>query len=369
MISLTIDNQTVESEQGMTILEAARRADIYIPTLCSHPLLEPLGACRLCVVEINDGTRSRMVTSCTYPAENGLDVKTDSDAVIEVRKILVELLLARVPKSIAIQALARQYGIEKTRFKVRDEAELCILCGLCTRVCDDIIKVSAITFVNRGTNREVTFDPEISPELCVGCGVCTAVCPTQCLELEKPYGVIAAIEMGRKAASSIDKFLGGEGIITEELVERESLDLWHGRDGEFADRLRVLDPVSLKEFGDDQAIAEAKRCLECDLRFHIAPTVSPPETWLALEDENIQDLPETEGVFILYDEAKEIFQISGVENIRSAVTDELEKQDAAKYFSFEEDEMFNSRERQLIQQYMKKHGKMPPGNDDEDDLF
>ena len=369
MLSLSINNQTVEAEQGMTILEAARSADIYIPTLCHHPLLEPLGACRLCVVEISDGTRSRMVTSCTYPVEDGLEVRTDSAAVIEVRKMLVELLLARAPKAVAVQVLARQYGIEETRFKVKDEGELCILCGLCTRVCDDIIGVSAISFVKRGTNREVTFNPEISPELCVGCGVCTAVCPTRCLELEKPYGVISAIAMGRKAAISIDKYLGGEGIIKEELIEGEIPNLWHGIDEGFADRLRMINPVLLNEFTDEQAIAEAKRCLGCDLRFQIAPIISPPETWLVLEDKNIQGLPETEGVFVLYDEAKEIHQISGVENIRSAVTGEFEKAGAARYFSFEEDEMFNSRERQLIQQYMKKHGKMPPGNDEEDDLF
>lgn len=369
MVSLTINDQSIKAEEGMTILEAAGSKNIYIPTLCYHPLLEPFGACRLCVVEINDGVRSRMVTSCTYPVEEGLEVKTDSTEVVETRKMLIELLLARAPKARVAQRLAQEYGIEKTQLKIRDEDELCILCGLCARMCNEIIGVSAINFIKRGVNREVTFNPEISSELCVGCGICTAVCPTGCLELEKPYGVVAAIDMGRKAAISIDKYLGGEGIIEEELIEAETPNLWFGMDKGFADRSRVSDSLLLNEFTNEQAIAEASRCLGCDLRFQIKQIVLPPERWLNLTEENIQGIPEEEGVYVLYDEQKELYKVNGVENIRQALLEEHGNVSVARYFSYEEDPMFTAKERQLVQQYMKKFGKMPPGNAELDDLF
>ena len=105
------------------------------------------------------------------------------------------------------------------------------------------------------------------------------------------------------------------------------------------------------------------------MRFRIEPVVLPPERWLVFSEEIIQDLPETEGVYVLYDEQKEIYQITGVENIRQELMEEYEKGTVPKYFSYEEDQMFTGKERQLIQQYMKKHGKMPTGNDELDDLF
>lgn len=371
IIRLTIDGQSIEAKVGTTILESARSADIYIPTLCYHPLLQPFGACRLCVVEISaGGGPPRVVTSCTYPVEEGLEVKTDTPEITEIRKMLVELLLARAPNAKAVQFLAREYGIEAPMFKTKDEGELCILCGLCARVCNEIIGVSAINFVDRGVNREVVFNPEIAPELCVGCGVCTSVCPTGCLELANPYGVISAIDMGRRAASSIDKYLGGEGIIDEELIDAEIPNLWTGADKEFADRSRVIHQFLTHEFTNDQAVAEADRCLRCDLRFLIKPAALPPEQWLSFDEETIATVPELEGVYTLYDENKEIYNIIGVINLREGLQEELEMgSDAVKYFVYEEDPMYTGKERQLVQVYMKQHGGMPPGADDMDDLF
>gem|GEM_PF-542444 len=370
IIRLTIDGQSIEANVGTTILESARSADIYIPTLCYHPLLEPFGACRLCVVDISvGGGPSRMVTSCTFPVEEGLVVKTDSPEITEVRKMLIELLLARAPKAKAVRFLAREYGIEKPMLKARDEGELCILCGLCARVCDEIIGVSAINFLGRGVNREVTFNPEISPELCVGCGVCTAVCPTGCLELESPYGVISAIDMGRRAASSIDQYLGGEGIIEEELIDPEVPNFWTGRDEGFADRARVIYPLLVQEVTNDQAIAEAGRCLRCDLRFQLKSPILPPEAWLSFDEETIATVPELEGVYTLYDENKEIYNIIGVINLREGLQGEYDMGGDVKYFTYEEDPMYTGKERQLVQVYMKQHGSMPPGADDLDDLF
>ena len=97
MPTLIIDGQEVHAEEGQTILEVARENGIEIPTLCSHPLLEPYGACRLCTVEVIRRGRSRLETSCTHPAWDGLEVKTRAPAVIEARKTILELMLSRCP--------------------------------------------------------------------------------------------------------------------------------------------------------------------------------------------------------------------------------------------------------------------------------
>jgi predicted molibdopterin-dependent oxidoreductase YjgC len=274
MVGLTINGQAIDAEEGMTILQAAQRARIHIPTLCSHPLLKPYGACRLCVVEVDGAVGSKIVTSCTYPAEHGLEIKTDSPAVVNIRRTLVELLFARAPRAKVVQRLAREYGVEGTPLHIFDEGELCILCGLCARACEEIVGASAIDFVKRGIQREVTFTPEISSELCVGCGVCTALCPTGCLETEQPYGVISAIEMGRRAAAAIDKYLGGEGKIDEVLVQAERPNPWLERDEGFAHRPRRRIPL-LAGTDREQAMANEK-CLRC-VEISIEKPILPPE--------------------------------------------------------------------------------------------
>jgi len=168
----------------MTILEAAKSVGINIPTLCYHPALTPFGACRICSVEITQRGRSRIVTSCVYPVEEGLVVKTRSDKVIRERRVLIELMLARAPKAKVIQDLAHEYGIEKTRFKVEDEDNLCILCGLCARICEERMGRSAISFVGRGINRKIDTPFHIQTEECMACGACAFVCPTGAIKLE-----------------------------------------------------------------------------------------------------------------------------------------------------------------------------------------
>jgi bidirectional [NiFe] hydrogenase diaphorase subunit len=179
-ITLNIDGKEVTGEDGMTILEVARGAGIDIPTLCYHEKLEPYGGCRLCLVEIGAPPRTRLVTSCVYPAVDGLAVQTKSEKVIQNRKMLLEILLARAPGAKTIKDLAEEYGAGKARLKKK--ASYCILCGLCVRYCAEIKKADAIGFIGRGTEREVMFIPEISPESCPPCRQCFPLCPTEVLE-------------------------------------------------------------------------------------------------------------------------------------------------------------------------------------------
>jgi bidirectional [NiFe] hydrogenase diaphorase subunit len=182
MVSLTIDGREVSGEEGSTILEVARKNGIRIPTLCYHDAVSSAGTCRLCSVEIVKGSRSRIVASCLYPVWEGLVVRTDTERVINLRKMLIELLLARCPDVKVVQDLAREYGVRQTEFT--PEAEDCVLCGLCVRVCDEIVGASAISLVNRGTKREVASPFYEASTACVGCGSCAFVCPTNCIKVE-----------------------------------------------------------------------------------------------------------------------------------------------------------------------------------------
>ena len=182
MISFKLNGQTVQGEDGQYILQVAQKCGVDIPTLCNHKALEPAGMCRLCTVEVFDGRRSRYVTSCNYPIWEGMEVRTDSEAVHQGRKLIVELLLARCPEVPLLQKLAKQYGIEKTRFKQSDDT--CILCGLCTRMCERI-GTSAISLTGRGVEMEVNTPYGLTTDACIACGACASVCPTGHITLER----------------------------------------------------------------------------------------------------------------------------------------------------------------------------------------
>ena len=178
MVTLTIDDREIQAEEGLTILEVARDNGIEIPALCHNEALEPYGACRLCLVEIAKDGRSRLVTSCLYPAEEGLVVKTASPRVVANRKMLIELLLARCSENKVIQDLAREMGVEKTSFKSEYlERNDCILCALCVRACQEVVGVSAISLANRGVMKEVAPPFLESASACIGCGSCVLIEP------------------------------------------------------------------------------------------------------------------------------------------------------------------------------------------------
>ncbi len=175
MISLTINGLPVQVEEGTTLLEAARFLGFPIPTLCYLEGLSPYGACRLCVVEIGEGTKAKLVTSCTYPVQDGLKVRTASSRVVRARKMILELLLASCPQSKVIQDLASKYEVRQQRF--RQEYEDCMLCGLCVRMCAEQMAGRAIGFRGRGERRSIGTPFDVRSEECRLCGGCMYVCP------------------------------------------------------------------------------------------------------------------------------------------------------------------------------------------------
>ncbi len=175
MIQLTINGLPVAVEKGTTLLEAARFLGIEIPTLCHMDGLTPYGACRLCVVEIGAAPKSRLVSSCTYPAEEGLKVRTGSARAVRTRRMILELLLASCPQSKIIQDLASAHDVRRQRF--RQEHEDCILCGLCVRMCAEQMMAHAIGFRGRGERRSVGTPFDEQSESCRLCGGCMYVCP------------------------------------------------------------------------------------------------------------------------------------------------------------------------------------------------
>ncbi len=204
-VTINIDGKEIKAEAGKSVLEAAKSAGIDIPTLCYHPALAPFGSCRLCVVEIESRGRKRIVTSCNYPIEEGLVVATHSEEVIEIRKGIIELYLAQAPVAERIKELAKEYGVEAPRFKIGDENEKCILCGLCARICEERMGASAINFMHRGVDREVAtpyqLTREIDMDVCRACGACAFVCPTGAIDLEeittkKPVPILSEYEQG-----------------------------------------------------------------------------------------------------------------------------------------------------------------------------
>ncbi len=157
------------------MLEAAQFYGFPIPTLCHMEGLSPYGACRLCVVEIGEGPRSKLVTSCTYPVEEGLVVRTASARVLRARKMIIELHLASCPQSKTIQDLASAHGVRQQRFK--QEHEDCVLCGRCVRMCNEQMMAGAIGFYGRGEKRAIGTPFDVKSEVCRLCGGCMRVCP------------------------------------------------------------------------------------------------------------------------------------------------------------------------------------------------
>jgi NADH-quinone oxidoreductase subunit G/NADP-reducing hydrogenase subunit HndD len=204
-VTLTIDNQKVEVEQGTTILEAAKQIGVNIPTLCYMKDINAIGACRICVVEVQ-GARA-LQAACVAPVAEGMVVKTNSELVRKSRKMTLELILSDHPAecltclrntNCELQALAEAFGVGDIRFKrgaaqsatlddiddsspslIRDPRK-CVLCRRCVAVCEKVQGVKAIGPVNRGFDTVIAppFDQKLLDVNCAMCGQCALVCPT-----------------------------------------------------------------------------------------------------------------------------------------------------------------------------------------------
>lgn len=204
LVTVTIDGQTVQVPEGITVLEAARSIGIKIPALCYDPDLSMVGACRLCVVEIDKmrGLPASCITKCT----GGMVIQTKTPSVIEARRTILELLIANHPLNCLtcekngdclLQQYCYEYNVdseyfagEKHSYAIDDsnpfyirDMNKCILCGRCVRVCEEIVGRSILDFANRGHHAKVGpfMDKQITESDCVYCGSCIAVCPVGAL--------------------------------------------------------------------------------------------------------------------------------------------------------------------------------------------
>jgi NADH dehydrogenase/NADH:ubiquinone oxidoreductase subunit G len=175
MIKVRMNGMDVQAEEGSTVLETARFYGLEIPTLCYNEGLTPWGGCRLCLVEIGVEPKSKLASSCTYPVEEGLIVRTDTRRVIDARRMMIELMLSTAPMSKEIQDLASKFGVTRQRFEPRNEE--CVYCGLCIRICAEQMDARAIGFQNRGFKRKISTPFDIRSEDCRLCGACMYVCP------------------------------------------------------------------------------------------------------------------------------------------------------------------------------------------------
>ena len=204
---ITINHRQYEAQPGQTILDVARANNIDIPTLCHHPALSTVGACRICIVELVDS--QRLVAACTTPAVDGMEVLTESEKVVKDRKTIIDLLLSDHPLDCLtceangdckLQDVAYRYGLQESTFGTKKEPRFaiksenpfievdpdkCILCGKCIRVDHEIQCSYAIDFVNRGFDSNVAVPFELGlggdTSSCVFCGQCVEVCPTGAL--------------------------------------------------------------------------------------------------------------------------------------------------------------------------------------------
>jgi len=202
--TININNKDCKATQGETILNVLNRNGIKVPTLCHIKDSMPTGACRMCVVE--DVKTGKLITSCSFPANAGMKIKTHSQRVVESRKTIIELLLSNHPddclycvrnKNCELQDLSEEHHIRERKIRGRKnkekldlssasivrDPEKCILCGRCVTMCEDVMGVACIDFINRGNKSIIgtSFNQGLNTSSCINCGQCIMVCPTGAL--------------------------------------------------------------------------------------------------------------------------------------------------------------------------------------------
>lgn len=197
MVNVKIDGVDVQVEPNSTILEAAEKAGVHIPILCHDKVLKPFGACRVCLVEVKNNPK--LMTACTTPVMDNMEITTKNDKLAKIRKTLIELLLINHPLDCPVcdkggectlQDLTYEFGVSQVRFDpkpndtpvdhtnpfIERDIDRCVLCGRCVRICDEVVNIQAISFQNRGTDTIIgtSFN---QPWNCEFCGQCMSVCP------------------------------------------------------------------------------------------------------------------------------------------------------------------------------------------------
>lgn len=240
-VKIELDGRTAEVPRGTTILNAARQMGVTIPTLCNYRGLSPYGACRVCLVELQTPRGGQLVASCSYPIEINLVVKTETPAVQESRRTVVELLLAQAPDSKELKEFAAGLGVHSTPFQPEADGK-CVLCGLCTRVCSEMMGRGAINLFGRGADREVRTAFAEQTNQCQACGACAFVCPTGAIDLS----TITARRL-QPHVTGFDKYLSA----------RPCIDLAHPQ---ATPRVPVIDRENCIHFKSDQCGLCSKVC-------------------------------------------------------------------------------------------------------------
>jgi NADH dehydrogenase/NADH:ubiquinone oxidoreductase subunit G len=244
MVTVTINKSQYRAEEGETMLSVAVRNGIDIPHLCFEEALEPYGACRLCMVDHVTCGKRTMMTACTMRAREGLEILTDTPEILRHRQTLLQLYLAEAPKSEVIKEMAARYGVARTPFlkKIVHDDPLggkCILCGVCVRVCDELIGASAIGFINRGPATVVNTPFFEESPACTGCGTCAKVCPTKAIMIEDQGGIRIMRSWSGTRIPLTQCGDCGEYFAPEALLEKTLSSLDPG----IADELKLLCPA------------------------------------------------------------------------------------------------------------------------------
>ncbi len=174
-VTVNIDGAFISVPRGSSVLDAALGYGICIPHLCRLPYIDSIGACRLCIVEHIEGDRSKITTSCTLLAQDGMRIISNSEKVRKLRHNIAELLVTEAPNSRAIQDVALRCGVKEVRYPFRNND--CVLCGRCVVSCMGRFGEKAIDFVGRGKDRHVDSPFDLTTELCHNCGRCIDLCP------------------------------------------------------------------------------------------------------------------------------------------------------------------------------------------------
>jgi len=234
-VTFNIGGKPYDGTYGESLLEALRRYGYEVPSLCHHEAVTSYGACRLCLVEIVDKRGRRKVsTSCNFPVQAGIDVRLDTPDVQKHRRVVLELLLAMAPDSPELRELAAEHGVQGDRLQADQQEHDCILCGLCERVCREVVGVSAIGMTARGAAKHMGTPYEEASEACIACGACVWVCPTKCIGLTEKDGKRTIVRWKRTLPLAVCEQTGRQ-FTPQFLLEH------------YAKRLGGLDPIVFKK--------------------------------------------------------------------------------------------------------------------------